>query len=130
MVENSQRADVFTLTGGFRLEPRCVRQKIIAALKICFRRTAPELVIQAQSFSPIRHGAAGILFGDFLELVFRHFIFKRVHQGHAAFKRLLHSGGTGSGERHASYFFIGTEMMMAFVREQGRGQAHECKERK
>lgn len=76
VIENGKSPDVFTLARSGGLEFRGMSQQIIAALQIGFRRAAPQLVIQAESFTPVRHGAGGVARCDLLELVLRHFIFE------------------------------------------------------
>jgi hypothetical protein len=70
---------------------------------------------------------SGIVCSNVFELGFSQFIFKGMHQGDAAFERLLNSGSTGRGKRNVTHLFIGTKMVVAFIAEQVTAQTQKCK---
>src|SRR5262249_19477134 len=120
-IERSQSANVGLLPLSFGFEFFGMHNQIMAALQIGLQRTPPELVVQAHRLAPVRHGARWVLLGNFLELVVRRLIFKRVQERHATFKWLLYRRGTGSRECHIAELFSRRQMRMVVVGKQTRG---------
>ena len=76
---------------------------------------------QAQGDSPVGHGACRILFREIGELLFRHFVLERVHEGNAALESPLGAGRAGNRKRNFAQLFIRIVMMRMHVVIQGNG---------